>query len=75
MTYSHRHFLRVLRTLCVRLIRPSALTLALFLRAAALPKGDRIVTTYRNVRAHKTVEAKFDFTPPAGAHVSTPLGD
>ena len=42
---------------------------------AALPKGDRIVTTYRNVRAHKTVEAKFDFTPPAAAHIRTPLGD
>jgi outer membrane lipoprotein-sorting protein len=42
---------------------------------AVLPKGDRIITTYRNVRTQKTVEAKFDFTPPAGAHVSTPLGD
>jgi outer membrane lipoprotein-sorting protein len=42
---------------------------------AALPKGDRIVTTYRNVRMQKSVEASFDFTPPAGARVSTPLGD
>ena len=42
---------------------------------AALPKGDRIVTTYRNVRMQKSVEAKFDFTPPSGAHISTPLGD
>ena len=42
---------------------------------AALPKGDRISTTYRNVRAHKSVDVKFDFTPPPGAHVSTPLGD
>ena len=42
---------------------------------ATLPKGDRISTTYRNVHALKTVDAKFDFTPPAGAHVSTPLGD
>ena len=28
-----------------------------------------------HVRALKTVDAKFDFTPPVGAHVSTPLGD
>ena len=42
---------------------------------ATLPKGDRITTTYRNVRAQKTVDAKFDFTPPTGAHISTPLGD
>ena len=42
---------------------------------ATLPKGDRISTTYRNVRAQKSVDAKFDFTPPSGAHVSTPLGD
>jgi len=42
---------------------------------ATLPKGDRITTIYRNVRAQKTVDAKFDFTPPNGAHVSTPLGD
>jgi len=42
---------------------------------ATLPKGDRITTTYRNVRALKTVDTKFDFTPPPGAHVSTPLGN
>ena len=42
---------------------------------AALPKGDRIVTTYRNVQMQKSVEASFDFTPPANAHISTPLGD
>ena len=42
---------------------------------AALPKGDRISTAYRNVRALKNTDAKFDFTPPASAHVSTPLGD
>ena len=41
---------------------------------AALPKGDRITTTYRNVRPQKSIEAKFDFTPPAGTHISTPLG-
>jgi outer membrane lipoprotein-sorting protein len=42
---------------------------------ATLPKSDRISTSYRNVRALKTVDAKFDFTPPASAHVSTPLGN
>jgi outer membrane lipoprotein-sorting protein len=42
---------------------------------ATLPKGDRISTTYRNVRALKNVDVKFDFTPPSDAHVSTPLGD
>lgn len=41
---------------------------------AALPKGDRVTTTYRNVRAAKQSDAKFDFTPPAGVKVSTPLG-
>ena len=41
---------------------------------ATLPKGDRITTTYRNVRPQKSVEAKFDFTPPSGTHISTPLG-
>ena len=41
---------------------------------ATLPKGDRITTTYRNVRPQKSVEARFDFTPPAGTHISTPLG-
>ena len=33
------------------------------------------IFAYRNVRAQKSVDAKFDFTPPSGAHVSTPLGD
>ncbi len=42
---------------------------------ATLPKGDRITTTYRNVRPQKSVEAKFDFTPPSGTHISTPLGN
>jgi chaperone LolA len=41
---------------------------------AALPKGDRVVTTYRNVRAAKQSDARFEFTPPAGVKVSTPLG-
>ena len=42
---------------------------------ATLPKGDRISTTCRNVRALKNTDAKFDFTPPPGAHISTPLGE
>lgn len=41
---------------------------------ATLPKGDRVVTTYKNVRPAKTSDAKFDFAPPAGVEVSTPLG-
>ena len=40
---------------------------------AILPKGDRVATTYRNVRAAKQSGAKFDFTPPADTNVSTPL--
>lgn len=42
---------------------------------AALPKGDRVVTRYSNVRPAKQSEAKFDFTPPPDVHVSTPLGN
>lgn len=41
---------------------------------AALPKGDRVVTTYKNVRSTKQSAAKFDFTPPPGTKVTTPLG-
>ena len=41
---------------------------------ATLPKGDRVVTTYRNVKAAKQGDSKFDFTPPAGVSVTTPLG-
>ena len=40
---------------------------------AILSKGDRMVTTYKNVRSAKQSGAKYDFTPPAGTHVSTPL--
>lgn len=42
---------------------------------ALLPKGDRITTTYKNVRFTKSVDAGFDFKPPAGANISRPLGD
>jgi chaperone LolA len=39
-----------------------------------LPKGDRILTTYKNQRATTLSPAIFEFTPPADAHVSQPLG-
>ena len=39
-----------------------------------LPKGDRIVTTYKNQRPTPLSPSIFDFTPPAEAHVSQPLG-
>jgi chaperone LolA len=41
---------------------------------AVLPKGDQIVTTYRNQRPAPLAASTFEFTPPADAHVSTPLG-
>jgi outer membrane lipoprotein-sorting protein len=38
------------------------------------PNGDRIVTIYTNP-AHATLpESTFEFTPPAGTDISTPLG-
>jgi len=39
-----------------------------------LPKGDNIVTNYRNQRATAISPGIFDFTPPAEAHISQPLG-
>ena len=42
---------------------------------ATLPKGDRVLTRYKNVRPSKQSDVKFDFTPPPDAHVSTPLGN
>lgn len=39
-----------------------------------LPKGDRVQTTYKNQRATPLSGATFDFTPPADARVSQPLG-
>lgn len=39
-----------------------------------LPKDDRIVTTYRNQRPIPVPAGTFDFTPPADAHISQPLG-
>jgi len=39
-----------------------------------LPNGDRIVTTYSN-QTHGPVPASmFEFTPPAGTDITTPLG-
>jgi len=41
---------------------------------AALPKGDRVTTVYKNVKVAKESDAKFEYAPPAGTNVSTPLG-
>jgi outer membrane lipoprotein-sorting protein len=37
-------------------------------------KGDHLVTTYKNVRHLTLPESTFEFTPPADAHISYPLG-
>jgi outer membrane lipoprotein-sorting protein len=39
-----------------------------------LPNGDRIVTTYSNQTRKPVPASMFEFTPPAGTEVSTPLG-
>ena len=39
-----------------------------------LPKGDRVVTAYKNQRPTPLPASTFDFTPPADAHISQPLG-
>ncbi len=39
-----------------------------------LPNGDRIVTTYSNQTRGPVPESMFEFTPPAGTDISTPLG-
>src|SRR5438874_9085862 len=39
-----------------------------------LPNGDRIVTAYTNQTRAAVPASTFEFTPPAGAEVSTPLG-
>ena len=41
---------------------------------ALLPKGDRMVTSYRGQRATPLPASTFEFSPPADAHVSEPLG-
>jgi outer membrane lipoprotein carrier protein len=38
------------------------------------PNGDRIVTTYSNQSDASIPASTFQFTPPAGAEVTTPLG-
>ena len=39
-----------------------------------LPKGDHVVTLFKNQRLAPIPPALFDFTPPADAHISQPLG-
>jgi outer membrane lipoprotein carrier protein len=39
-----------------------------------LPNGDRIVTTYSNQTRGPVPGSMFEFTPPPGTEVSTPLG-
>jgi outer membrane lipoprotein carrier protein len=39
-----------------------------------LPNGDRIVTTYSNQRRAAIPASTFEFKPPAGTEVTTPLG-
>ena len=38
------------------------------------PNGDRIVTNYTDESRAPIDPATFNFTPPAGTNVSTPLG-
>jgi outer membrane lipoprotein carrier protein len=38
------------------------------------PNGDRIVTTYQNESRAPIPTSTFEFTPPAGTNVTTPLG-
>ena len=39
-----------------------------------LPKGDRVVTAFKNQHPTPIPPSLFDFTPPADAHISQPLG-
>jgi outer membrane lipoprotein-sorting protein len=39
-----------------------------------LPNGDRIVTTYSNPTRTTVPSSTFEFTPPPGTEISTPLG-
>ena len=39
-----------------------------------LPNGDRILTTYSNQTRGPVAASLFEFTPPAGTEISTPLG-
>ena len=38
------------------------------------PNGDRIVTTYANENRAPIPAVTFEFTPPAGTNMTTPLG-
>jgi outer membrane lipoprotein-sorting protein len=38
------------------------------------PNGDRIVTSYSNESRVPIPASTFEFTPPAGTDVTTPLG-
>jgi outer membrane lipoprotein-sorting protein len=38
------------------------------------PNGDRIVTTYSNQARAPIPASMFEFTPPPGTEVTTPLG-
>jgi outer membrane lipoprotein-sorting protein len=38
------------------------------------PNGDRVLTTYSNQSRSPIPASTFEFTPPAGTTVSTPLG-
>jgi outer membrane lipoprotein carrier protein len=40
----------------------------------SLPNGDRVVTTYSNQTREPVPASMFEFAPPAGTEVSTPLG-
>jgi outer membrane lipoprotein-sorting protein len=39
-----------------------------------LPKGDRVITQYRNQSREPLPPSTFQFTPPAGANVTRPMG-
>jgi len=39
-----------------------------------LPNGDRIVTAYTNQTRAAVPASTFEFKPPAGTEVSTPVG-
>jgi outer membrane lipoprotein-sorting protein len=39
-----------------------------------LPNGDRIVTTYSDQTHGPVPSSMFEFIPPAGTDISTPLG-
>jgi chaperone LolA len=40
---------------------------------AVLPKGDQVVTNYRNQKPTPLPASTFDYTPPTEAHISQPL--